>query len=86
MWSQKRRGYFFNGGRDIECDMYSQGPLAIFFFLSLFFLLFFFFPFFRGVGMVADWNLGEGFPNLPIASPLRVAVQEKLIDSAVLPT
>lgn len=36
--------------------------------------------------MVADWNLGEGFPNFPIASPLRVAVQEKLIDAAVLPT
>lgn len=41
--------------------------------------------------MVADWNLGEGFPNLPIASPLRAAVfgvgvQEKLIDAAVLPT
>lgn len=39
MWRLKgqRRGYFFNGGRDIECDMYSQGPLGIFFFFSLFF-------------------------------------------------
>lgn len=60
--------FFFNGGRDIECDMYSQGPLAIF--------LSFLFP-------SSSWGVGiwAGVPESPdresLASCAVFGVQER---------